>query len=331
MMKNNNIENYINNKFNKNENFKVEEIKGDASNRKYYRAISEKRKFIVMDSSLEKRNFNNFLKFSSIYSRNKILIPKIFKKDLNKKILFLEDLGENLIFNKINTKNSFKIYEKSILNILNVQKIREKNISNYLHKKYFDESFLFINWVLKEFLKINISNADNKKLNKSIKFIIDNINHNTNVLVHRDYHSKNIFYKNKKITIIDYQDSVYGSPLYDLVSLLNDCYRDIDIKSKNKLIDIFFNKFNENNSFTFSMDEFLHNFYLLTAQRHLKASGIFCRLSVRNKRHNYLQHLERTLNYIVNASSYYGSLDIINTYVKEALSLLDESNYSRRW
>ena len=43
MMKNNNIENYINNKFNKNENFKIEEIKGDASNRKYYRAKSEKR------------------------------------------------------------------------------------------------------------------------------------------------------------------------------------------------------------------------------------------------------------------------------------------------
>ena len=68
--------------------------------------------------------------------------------------------------------------------------------------------------------------------------------------------------------------------------------------SKNKLIEIFFNKFNENNSFNFSMDEFLHNFYLLTAQRHLKASGIFCRLSVRNKRHNYLQHLGLSLIHI---------------------------------
>ena len=59
-----------------------------------------------------------------------------------------------------------------------------------------------------------------------------NGNNKSNKLVHRDYHSKNIFFKDDKITIIDYQDSLYGSPIYDLVSLLNDCYRDIDHKQK---------------------------------------------------------------------------------------------------
>ena len=51
-----NLTKYINNKI-RNKKFIINEIKGDASNRKYYRAKGEKENLIIMDSSLEKRNF----------------------------------------------------------------------------------------------------------------------------------------------------------------------------------------------------------------------------------------------------------------------------------
>ena len=59
----------------------------------------------------------------------------------------------------------------------------------------------------------------------------------------------------------------------------------------------------------------------------MKASGIFCRLSILNNRHNYLQHLNRTLNYIVKATSCHVNLKILNFFTKEAISKLDESDY----
>ena len=323
------IKNYIDNKFKKKRKFIINKIKGDASNRKYYRAETKNEKYIIMDSSLEKRNFNNFLKFTKIYSNNKIFVPEIFNINNKKKILIMEDLGKNLIFDKVNEKNKKIIYEKAILNILNIQKINSKNIYKYTKEYYFRESYLFIDWVLKKFMNIRISKKDSDNLSRSLKIMINNINHDINKLVHRDYHSKNIFYKNKRIIIIDYQDSLYGSPLYDFVSLVNDCYRDMGKMQRNKLIKIFLEGFNENNISNFSIDEFLHNFYLVTAQRHLKAAGIFCRLSVRNGRHNYLPYLNRTINYIVNATSYYDNLNIINSYANEALKFLNESNHSR--
>ena len=323
------IKNYIDNKFNKKQKFIINEIKGDASNRKYYRAETKNVKYIIMDSSLEKRNFKNFLKFTKIYSNNKIFVPEIFNVNNNKKILIMEDLGENLIFDKVNEINKKIIYEKAILNILKIQNINSKNIYKYTKEYYFRESYLFIDWVLKKFMNIRISKKDSDNLSRSLKIMINNINHDINKLVHRDYHSKNIFYKNKRIIIIDYQDSLYGSPLYDFVSLVNDCYRDMGKMQRNKLIKIFLEGFNDNNVSNFSIDEFLHNFYLVTAQRHLKAAGIFCRLSVRNGRHNYLPYLNRTINYIVNATSYYDNLNIINSYANEALKFLNESNHSR--
>ena len=126
--------------------------------------------------------------------------------------------------------------------------MRNKKISFYSDEKYFKESSLFIEWVLEVFFSFDITNKDKNKIKRIIK-LIDNLSLKRNFLVHRDYHSKNIFYKNKGIIIIDYQDAVYGSPLYDLVSLVNDCYKDINDNNR-KIIEIFRDNFNnfKNNS-----------------------------------------------------------------------------------
>ena len=122
-----------------------------------------------MDSSRERRNFINFLKFSDIFSCNNIKIPKIIKKDLNNNILALEDFGDNLIIKRSNSKNFFEIYEKSIINIIKIQKVRNKKISFYSDEKYFKESSLFIEWVLEIFFSFDITNKDKKiKLKKKL-------------------------------------------------------------------------------------------------------------------------------------------------------------------
>ena len=308
--------------------FIIENIKGDASKRKYYRASSGRKSLIIMDSSREKRNFKNFLKFSDILARNNIKIPKIIKKDLSNNILALEDFGDNLIIKRSSSKNFFEIYEKSIKNIIKIQKVRNKKISFYSNEKYFKESSLFIEWVLEIFFNFNITNKDKNKIKKEIIELIDGLSLKKKFLVHRDYHSKNIFYKNKNIIIIDYQDAVYGSPLYDLVSLVNDCYKDINDNNRKKLLTFFRNNFNNLLKNNLSKDELIHNFYLLSVQRHMKASGIFCRLSKKNNRNDYLKYLRRTFNYIITASSNYDNLSTINFFAKEAIYSLNESNNS---
>ncbi len=306
----------------------IKKIKGDASNRIYYRAKDNKKKLIIMDSELEKRNFNNFIKYSKIFKKNRLEIPKIYEIDIKKRIIILEDVGNNLIFDKASKNNFNKIYENAVLNILEIQKIKDRSIRNYKEEKYHSESQLFVEWVLEKYLNIKITNKDKKEFSKSLNYIIKAIDKKDKKLVHRDYHSKNLFFKNNNIIIIDYQDAVYGSPLYDLVSLLNDCYVDINEQKKDKFKKLFFTNFNDLNKFTLSYDEFLNNFNYVSVQRHMKASGIFCRLSIKYNRHNYLQFLNRTFNYIINSSNNYSKLKIINFYAKEAINKINESNYS---
>ena len=48
------IKKYIDNTF-KNKSFKISEIKGDASNRKYYRALGHDQSYIVMERFRKKK------------------------------------------------------------------------------------------------------------------------------------------------------------------------------------------------------------------------------------------------------------------------------------
>jgi aminoglycoside/choline kinase family phosphotransferase len=70
-----------------------------------------------MDSILEKRNFNNFIKYTEIFNNNRIRTPKIIHKDINNRILIIEDLGDVLFFDIINKDNLKIIYSDSIVNI----------------------------------------------------------------------------------------------------------------------------------------------------------------------------------------------------------------------
>ena len=58
----------------------------------------------------------------------------------------------------------------------------------------------------------------------------------------------------------------------------------------------------------------------------MKASGIFARLSKRDKKDNYIKYLPRTLNYILSVTKLSKKFKIINNLVDDALYYVNESN-----
>jgi len=111
-------------------------------------------------------------------------------------------------------------------------------------------------------------------------------------LVHRDFHIDNLFYLSKTKTVrcglIDYQDAVIGPCAYDLVSLTQDARIDVPKDLEHELINYFLDV-----NFKIKREDFMLSYNLLAIQRHMKVLGIFCRLSIRDKKDQYLQHLPR--------------------------------------
>jgi aminoglycoside/choline kinase family phosphotransferase len=69
----------------------------------------------------------------------------------------------------------------------------------------------------------------------------------TSVLVLRDYHADNLMIlperkNHQQVGLLDFQDAVTGSKAYDLVSLLEDARRDVNLKVKDKILNYFLEK-----------------------------------------------------------------------------------------
>ena len=108
------------------------------------------------------------------------------------------------------------------------------------------------------------------------------------------YHVDNLFYLSnqrslKQVGLIDFQDAVIGSPIYDLVSLLEDVRRPIATNLKNELLEFYIKGVNIN------VQDVEREMKFFSIQRNLKILGIFCRLAIRDKKDSYLKYLPNTV------------------------------------
>merc|ERR1711991_492655 len=69
-------------------------LKNDASTRRYYRFSNNSKKFLLMDSSLEKDSLRKFIKISKWLKSNHFSSPEIYIKDEKHGILIIEDFGD---------------------------------------------------------------------------------------------------------------------------------------------------------------------------------------------------------------------------------------------
>ena len=111
--------------------------------------------------------------------------------------------------------------------------------------------------------------------------------------------------------ILDFQGAVEGPYVYDLVSLLRDCY----IRWSDDFVARHVEQFFAACESAKTQEDFARDFDLIGVQRHLKAAGIFARLFHRDGKSAYLKDLPRTLAYVVDVSSRYDELHFIAQYV----------------
>jgi len=174
------------------------------------------------------------------------------------------------------------------------------------------EANLFTNWYVPKVITKNKVNTIKKQLNKIYIKLLLNLKLKNSIFVHRDFHVSNLMKVNKNIGVIDAQDALYGNMAYDLASLIDD----VRIKTTNKLKEKIFLEFIRSNK-KVDKNKLKNDFEILSVLRNLKIIGIFTRLSIRDKKHNYLNlipHAWKLVEYRINK----------NHKFKELRSVLDK-------
>jgi len=300
--------------------FNLKPASEDASFRTYHRLFLKNKTFIVMDAPPEQENCKVFIKITKKLRACDVNVPIIHNVNIEQGFLLLSDLGNDLYLDKLNKSSIYELYSDALSTLVAIQVlVNVGGVDGYDKSLLIREMNLFREWLIEKHLNIKLSDSQVKILTKLFDLLVNNALQQPKVFVHRDFHSRNLMVtKENNPGVIDYQDAVYGPISYDLVSILKDCYIKWPKEEINKWVDFYLNKlYEEKAQYRINRDEFVRWFDLMGVQRHLKASGIFARLSHRDGKHNFLEDIPRTLSYILDLKEAYEELRPICIILEE--------------
>ena len=123
------------------------------------------------------------------------------------------------------------------------------------------------------------------------------------VVVHRDYHSRNLMQDqadHTRLGVIDFQDAVVGSYTYDLVSLVRDAYVEWPESQVTSWVQDCWQLQKQAGLKTAdNAAQFENDVNVMGVQRHLKVLGIFIRLFERDGKSRYLADIPKVMRDLI--------------------------------
>ncbi len=304
-------------------------VSGDASFRRYFRAVQNQKTFIAVDAPPEHEDSAAFVKVCGMFRDAGVHAPEVYAVDCEQGFMLLEDLGDAMVLPEMlacqagqDINKPDRIYRIAIDTLVRIQLCGNQEILGaYSRTELRREMDLFTEWFLLAFLELDLSAAEKDLIDQTMTVLEDAALAQPTVLVHRDYHSRNLMLLEQTPTaegdnadvfelgVIDFQDAVHGPYSYDLVSLLRDCYirwQPEQVASWGR----YYLTAAQSQGLLSGLAEaaFFRDFDLMGLQRHLKVMGIFCRLYLRDNKSQYLADIPLVSKYFLEVSSRYPEL-----------------------
>ena len=275
---------------------------GDASFRRYFRLHCAGKSLIAMDAPPDKEDSRSFVMLAQALAAMGLNVPEVLAYDLEAGFVLLSDLGECQYLEALDESSAERLYRDAIEALGRLQRGgRERPVAVpvYDRQLLMQEMALFPEWLLNKQLALELSPRQRQDLSDVFETLITAALAQPQVLVHRDYHSRNLMVTPvDNPGILDFQDAVYGPMSYDLVSLLRDCYIEWPLERVRHWVSDYLAVSRESGGVKAGPDQFWYWFDLMGVQRHLKAAGIFARLNIRDAKPGYLADIPRTLGYV---------------------------------
>jgi len=298
----------------------------DASFRRYFRVVTAQNSYIVMDAPPLKESVSQFIYIDDVLRGAKVHAPEIIASNVEHGFLLLEDLGDRTYLYEL-SQSADKLYADAIdalIKIQNISLIDEKlNIPPYASSLLKQELDLFEHWYLKRHLNIVLDHEQTLIWADTQTFLIELCLSQPQVLVHRDYHSRNLMIVDENSpAVIDFQDMVVGPIAYDLASLFKDCYIEWPRAQQHAWLAKYLSLARAASpSLNIELHDLIRWVDLTGLQRHLKVLGIFCRLNYRDQKPQYLDDLGLVKKYVLETVDLYPELDRFATMCKQLLAV----------
>lgn len=282
----------------------IKPASSDASFRRYFRVLGDKSaqnsSFIIMDAPPLSEDTRPFIDISKLLAAAGVHVPTVLEADVAQGFLLLSDLGNETYLAALNPSSAPQLYKDATEALIKIQQTPDQGqLPKYDRELLSKELELFPDWYLNKHIQIELSDTDKNDLLKVFNLILKNNLAQPQVLVHRDYHSRNLMVtKTKNPGILDFQDAVFGPITYDLASLFRDAYIEWEEPEQMDWVIRYWEMARKAGlPVSAEFGDFYRDFEWMGLQRHLKVLGIFARLYHRDGKDGYLKDIPLVFKY----------------------------------
>jgi hypothetical protein len=300
----------------------IKKLKGDASNRSYYRVGNAPESWVVMvmppEASKKSEEASKgeppkelpFVNVHRYLEKLGVRVPRILRYDEPAGMMVLEDLSDVTFEAALEGgKNNQALYTRAVdlLARLRAQAERQPDADCLAFTRAFDEDLYdwelhhFREWGLEAWSGKKPTDAERAELDRTFRDIAKQLAAAPRGFTHRDYQSRNIMVKDGELVVIDFQDALQGPRQYDLVALLRDSYVELDRDFVDTMLDRYIATFGEVTGERIDAKSFKAFFDLLTIQRKLKDAGRFEFINRVKGNPGFLVSIPASLRYVRDA------------------------------
>ena len=299
----------------------VLKLKGDASNRSYYRVGTAPESWVLMvmpvDSLTRSEEASKgpvptelpFVNVHRYLTGLGIRVPKILRFDEPAGMMVLEDLTDQTFEQALATGDRTALYTQAVQLLAQLRARAEKKVDPtcLAFTRAFDEELYdwelhhFREWGLEAWSGKTPTNAERAELDAWFKRIAAELAAAPRGFTHRDYQSRNLMVKNGELVVIDFQDALQGPRQYDLVALLRDSYVELPKDFVDAMLDAYIEAFAKETGERIEPAPFKAFFDLLTVQRKLKDAGRFEFINRVKGNPGFLVSIPASLRYVKTA------------------------------
>jgi aminoglycoside/choline kinase family phosphotransferase len=258
----------------------ISPVAGDASFRRYFRAVTPDRSAILMDAPPPHEDPRPFIAIAEWLVERGFSAPAILAVDLDQGLVLIEDFGDVRLRETADAApdDEVALYEPAIDLLIALRQHPAGPLAPYDRGVLTREAALFVDWYCPA---VGIE-PDMNGWDAAWDAVFDHAIAAEPVTVLRDYHAENLMLvgSGRSLGLLDFQDALAGHPAYDLVSLLQDARRDVDQSVEAAMLVRY-------QIATGAGEDFMNAYHVLGAQRNAKILGIFTRLWKRDGKQRY--------------------------------------------
>jgi len=298
----------------------VTKLKGDASNRSYYRVGTWPNSYVVMvmpkdagkSEEATKGDAPKELPFVNVHrylERLNVRVPRILRFDEPKGMMVLEDLSDQTFEKALDERTREELYLRAVKLLARLRAAAEKDPRPdcIAFGRGFDEDLYdwelhhFREWGLEAWSGKKPEGAERAELDQIFRRISKQLAALPRGFTHRDYQSRNLMLKDGELVVIDFQDALLGPRQYDLVALLRDSYVELPRPFVEQMLKEYVAELERVTGEKIAFDEFVKVFDLLTVQRKLKDAGRFEFINRVKGNPGFLVSIPASLRYVRDA------------------------------